>query len=116
MASFAPETIFQIGAFPVTNTVLHTILVDAILIGSSLYISKHIKKTPHLFQNAVEYGVETFYNLTQSLANDRTESIFPYFMTFFLLILISNLTGLFPGVGTIGFHEINGVSKGSENF
>ena len=46
MASFAAETIFNIGPFPITNTVLDTLLVDAIIIGGVFYISKKLKLVP----------------------------------------------------------------------
>lgn len=106
MASFAPETIFEIGSFPVTNTVLNTLLVDAIIIGGVYYISKKLTLVPtNPIQNAMESIIETFYNLTESIAQKATSKIFPYFMSFFLFILIANWTGLIPGIGTIGIRE-----------
>jgi len=104
MTSFIPETILQIGKFPVTNTVLDTILVDAVLIATVVYLSKKIKLNPtNAFQNAVEMIIEVFYNLTESVNQTMTATIFPYFMSFFLFILLANWSGLIPGFGTIGF-------------
>lgn len=106
MASFAPETIFHIGAFPVTNTVLDTLLADAIIIGAVIYLSKRLTLIPNnLFQNAIESIVETFYSLTESIASNAAHKIFPYFMSFFLFILVVNWSSLIPGVGTIGIRE-----------
>lgn len=106
MASFAPEKIFEIGPFPVTNTILDTLLVDAIIIGGVYYISKKLALVPtNPIQNAIESIIETFYNLTESVAKHAASKIFPYFMSFFLFILIANWTGLIPGVGTIGVRE-----------
>lgn len=105
MASFAAEPIFYIGSLTVTNTLLNTFFVDAVLIGSALYISKTIKKVPNLFQNAVELVIETFYDLTESVSAKRASVIFPFLMTFFLFILVSNWSGLIPGAGSIGFFE-----------
>jgi len=104
MTSFIPETIFQIGKFPVTNTVLDTLIVDAVLISTVVCLSKKIKLNPtNGFQNAVETIIEVFYNLTESVNQTMTATIFPYFMSFFLFILIANWSGLIPGFGTIGF-------------
>lgn len=107
MPSFAPEIILQIGKFPITNTLLDTFLVDVILIGGALYISKKLALIPtNPFQNITEWTIETFYNLTESISYHTASKIFPYFMTFFLFILFTNWSGLIPGVGSIGFfHE-----------
>ncbi len=108
MASFASETILTVGVIKITNTVLNTLLVDAALIGTAVYFSKRLKKIPALFQNAIESLIEVFYSLIESVAKDRVKKIFPFVMTFFLFILIANLSGLLPGVGSIGFFEHNG--------
>ncbi len=106
MASFAPETIFQIGSFPITNTILDTLLVDCAIIGGVFYLSKKLALIPtNPFQNAMESIIETFYSLTESVAQTSASKIFPYFMSFFLFILLINWSSLIPGVGTIGIRE-----------
>lgn len=105
MAAFAPEAIFYIGSFPMTNTVLNTLLVDAGLIGASYYLKNNLKKVPHLFQNLVETVIQSFYDMTETIAGKNAIKIFPFFMSFFLFILIANWSGLIPGIGTIGFLE-----------
>jgi len=106
MASFAAETLFKIGPLPITNTVLDTLLVDAIIIGGVFYISKKLKMIPtNPIQNAAESIIETFYSLTESISQNAANKIFPYFMSFFLFILIANWTGIIPGIGTIGVRE-----------
>ena len=108
MVSFASETIFSLGQINITNTVLNTVLVDAILIIGAVFLSKRLKKIPSLFQNAIETIIETFYNLIESVAANRAEKIFPYVMSFFLFILVANWSALVPGVGSIGFFEQHG--------
>ncbi|GDX61928.1 ATP synthase subunit a [Candidatus Levyibacteriota bacterium] len=105
MSSFAAETITHIGNFPITNTFTHMIVVDAILIGSALYIKNNIAIKPKFFQNAIEMIIEPFYSLADSINHKNVQIIFPYFMSFFLFIAIANLTGLLPGFGSIGFQE-----------
>lgn len=106
MPSFSPETIFFIGSFPITNTILDTLFVDALLIGAILYLSKKITLIPdNPFQNLMEYVIEIFYNLTESVSQHSAAKIFPYFMSFFLFILLINWSSLIPGVGTIGIKE-----------
>ncbi|PIP74327.1 MAG: ATP synthase F0 subunit A [Candidatus Levybacteria bacterium CG_4_9_14_3_um_filter_35_16] len=106
MVSFAAEPIFSVGSFKFTNTLLDTFIIDAIIVSICFYISKNIKLIPGKLQNGVEYITETLYNLTESVAAERTAKIFPYFMSFFLFILLINWSGLIPGVGTIGFFHV----------
>lgn len=101
MAALAPETLFQVGQLPFTNTLLHTLIVDAIVITGIVVLSKNLKKTPGLFQNAVEYAVDGLYSLTESISGHNAKKIFPWFMGFFTIIAVTNLTALFPGFGTI---------------
>lgn len=105
MVSFASEPIVRFGQISVTNSILHTLVIDSILIGIALTIKRKLAIIPNLFQNAIEMIMETFYNLVESIAQDRVIKIFPYFMSFFLFILIANLTSLLPGFGSIGFFE-----------
>ena len=105
MAAFAPDIITHIGAFPLTNTFMDTLLVDAGLLGGTYYLTKHIKTIPNFFQNTVEIVIEGFYDLGESVAGANIIRIFPWFMSFFLFILVANWSGLIPGIGTFGFYE-----------
>lgn len=105
MQSFAAEPIIYLGSFPITNTFIHTILVDIFLITISVYISKNIKMIPLLVQNGVEAIVEAMYNLTKSISPLQAKPIFPYVMSFFLFILVANFTSLLPGFRSVGFFE-----------
>lgn len=117
MLSFAPETIFQIGKFPVTNTLLDTFMVDIMLVGLAIYVNKVITPIPsNFFQNISEWIIETFYSLTESISQYAAAFIFPYFITFFLFILFINWSALIPGVGSIGFfhgHELIPFFRGA---
>lgn len=109
MISFASEPIFYLGRFPVTNTIINTLLIDSIIIGSIIVLKRKLLLIPGLFQNLIEMVIETFYSLTESVAQNRAVKIFPYFMSFFIFILLVNWSGLIPGVGTVGFfhnHEL----------
>lgn len=105
MVSFAPESVFHIFFLKITNTLLDTLLIDFILIAICWLIVRNLKLIPNIFQNAIESIIETFYTMTESIAGNRALKIFPYFMSFFLFIVLANWSGLIPGVGTIGFFE-----------
>lgn len=101
--SFAAEPIISLGNFSFTNTLLNTLVVDILLVGGIIYLSRNIKLFPNFFQNMAETIVETFYGLTESVSKTSAAQIFPYFMSFFIFILMINWSGLIPGVGSIGF-------------
>ncbi|HSW97608.1 MAG TPA: F0F1 ATP synthase subunit A [Candidatus Saccharimonadales bacterium] len=103
MVSFIAETIFFIGRFPVTNTLLDVLLVDVLILTGLYFLNKKKSSVPNLFQNIVEYIFETFYDLVVSISPKNAVKIFPWVMTFFLFILVANLSGLVPGFGTIGY-------------
>lgn len=103
MAALAPDILTTIGPLPITNTLVNTIFIDAVIIGSLILLQKNIKKIPGLFQNAVELVVDGFYNLTESISGKNAVKIFPWFFSFFIFILIANWSALLPGLESIGF-------------
>jgi len=106
MPSFATETLFYIGFFPITNTILDILLVDCVIICGVFYLSKKLSLIPsNPLQNLMEYVIETFYGLTESVTKHTAAKIFPYFMSFFLFILLVNWSSLLPGFGTLGIRE-----------
>ncbi len=107
MASLAPDVLIQVGPVPITNTVVNTLLIDAIIILGVILLAKNVKKIPGTFQNIIEMVVDVFYNLTQTIAGKNAEKIFPYFFTFFIFIMLSNWSGLLPGAESIGFYPKN---------
>lgn len=105
MVSFAAEPIVRLGFFTVTNSILDMLLVDAVIIGLILSLKKRLSLIPGKLQVIFETIIQEFYNITYSVAGENTAKIFPFFMTFFIFILISNWSGLIPGVSVIGIKE-----------
>lgn len=111
--SLAAEKIFQIGPLPITNSMLLSWIVSALLIGFAFLATKKMSVVPGKIQNFFEAIIEALYGLVESVAGDRAKLFFPLLATFFLFIILSNWLGLLPGVGTIGFYEI---ANSKENF
>jgi F-type H+-transporting ATPase subunit a len=103
MTTLAAEPIFHIGTVAITNALLDTIIIDVALIGLAAYVSKKATLIPSFFQSLLEMVIEGFYSLTESVTQERVKKIFPYVMTFFLFILVSNWTGLLPVITALGF-------------
>ncbi len=102
MAALAPDVLLQLGPIPITNTIVNTLFIDAIVITGIITIKKNVKKIPDTFQNLVELIISSFYSLTETIAGKNTDKIFPYFITFFIFILLANWSGLLPGAESIG--------------
>jgi F-type H+-transporting ATPase subunit a len=100
------EPLFSNGPAWFTNAVLTTIIVDIVLILISVLATARMSLVPSGLQNFMEMVIEALYNLSESVAGDRARQFFPFVATIFLFVLLSNYSGLIPGVGSIGyFHE-----------
>jgi F-type H+-transporting ATPase subunit a len=101
------ESIFHVGSFSVTNSLLSTWLVVVFLIILAFALEKRLSKVPSGIQNFFEMIMEKGLELSDAVTGDREKSIrlFPLVFILFLFILINNWSGLLPGVGTIGFYE-----------
>lgn len=106
MASFAPEVFFMIGKFPITNTILNTILVDGFLLLLAFSVRSKIALIPGKFQSLMELFIGGMYGFVEGISGNKTAKIFPFFMTFFLFILVANWSGLIPGIATFGIEHI----------
>jgi F-type H+-transporting ATPase subunit a len=103
VTSYAP-TLFNIGPLPVTNSMLYTWIVAAIIFVVVRAGTKNMKEVPSGVQNVVEAAVEGLEDLTSGLLEPKVVRwVFPLVATFFLFIVVSNLMGLLPGVGSIGY-------------
>src|SRR5258708_19662334 len=102
MVSLIPEPIFHIGSFSITNTIIDTLFVDLVPLALIIFTSRNLKMIPSLFQNSVESIIKTFYELTEDIAGERTRKIFPFFMSFFIFILVANWSEFIPGFSSFG--------------
>lgn len=102
--SIAAEQIAKIAGFPITNTLILAWIVMGILVAFSVTATLRLSPVPGGVQNVAEALIEKLYGFVKGvIGTDRdTEKIFPFIVTFFVFILLSNWFGLIPGVGTIG--------------
>ncbi|HEY4512197.1 MAG TPA: F0F1 ATP synthase subunit A [Candidatus Paceibacterota bacterium] len=113
--SIKAEPIFHTGSFVVTNTLLTSWLVVALLIIFAFIFSKKIKSIPGRLQALVEFVIEKFMDFMESFAGSREtmRKFLPLVLTIFIFVLALNWSGVLPGVETIGFRE---VENGEEIF
>jgi F-type H+-transporting ATPase subunit a len=102
--SLAAEEITRIFGFPITNTLLLAWVVMGILVFFSMAATRRLAPVPGRLQNFFELIVEKSYGFIRSIIGSQkdTDRVYPFIITFFVFILLSNWLGLIPGVGTIG--------------
>jgi F-type H+-transporting ATPase subunit a len=88
-----------------TNSLLTTLIVDAILLIVAFLATRRMALIPSGLQNAMEALLEYLYGLAESVAGKAASRYFPWAATIFLFVLVSNYSGLIPGVGPIGFYH-----------
>jgi F-type H+-transporting ATPase subunit a len=108
MASTGPETIVTISGLNVTNTLLATFFVDLVIILLVVLVRRRLRLVPGKLQATMESIVDYLHTTTQQVAGGRTDMIFPWVAVFFIFIALSNLLGLLPGFGTLGFTRADG--------
>lgn len=103
----AEETGLRIFGFPITNTMMGTLLADLVLILFALAAHRHYRRTeavPGGLLGAFEAMVEFLWNTVQGAAQGKwAKRIFPIVATIFLLIFTANLVKLLPGFESIGY-------------
>lgn len=98
----APEVIFHIGSFPVSNTLLTTWIVMILVLLFAFAATRKMSMVPNGLQNLFEIAIEMWDGLGRNVAGERNKMFFPFVMTIFLFVLFSNYLGLIPGFGPIG--------------
>jgi F-type H+-transporting ATPase subunit a len=94
--------------FEWTNTLVAVIIADTILMFIAYGVYKASASgslVPRGFSGAVEALLEMLFNLTEGNAGKWTKTIFPWFATITLLVLVVNWMELVPGVDSIGVFE-----------
>ena len=87
----------------ITDTIISTWIIMAVLIAFGIVVRikvRNFKEVPTGFQNVVEALVETFEGYLRSTIGDKLMFLGSWFFTLFLFILLSNLSGILPGMRT----------------
>jgi F-type H+-transporting ATPase subunit a len=101
--SLKAQHLFDIGNFSMTNGLLLSLIVSFVLIVFAVIFRNKIKMIPGKVQGAVEMLIEVFLNLMESIlgTKEKAEKYLPLIITIFVVILLSNWSGIIPGVGSI---------------
>lgn len=104
--SIAPEVLFHLGGFPITNAFLITLILSITVILLSVLFGRRLQSIPTGVQNVFELVVEGWWNMAQSISGDKVlaRRFFPIVTTIFIFVLLSNWVELLPGMGTVGVY------------
>ena len=109
-ASFVPKPVLAVSMSaepvfgPVTNSIIFTVIVAGLIVWFVRSGMKDAKMIPDGKQNFIELVAEFLYGQVESLVGKKVAPrAFPLLATLFVFILVANWSGLFPGVGTIGW-------------
>lgn len=88
------------GILDVTGEVVTMWIMLFVITLISLIVKKNLKERPGKFQNIIETGVEYLDNFfTDILGKKKARKYFTFLASLFVFIILSNYSGLFPGVG-----------------
>lgn len=108
--SLTAETLFSIGALPITNSMVVGWFASLILVVMGFFATRKLAMVPTGSQNFFELIVEQVIGLIDSVTHDRERSkkLFPLIATIFLFVLTVNWLGLLPGFGgAYGLKEVH---------
>ena len=92
------------GIFDVTGEVVTMWIILFIVTVISLIIKFTLKERPGKFQNMLETAVESLDNFfTDTLGKEKARKYFTFLASLFIFIIMSNYSGLIPGVGLTDF-------------
>jgi F-type H+-transporting ATPase subunit a len=98
----AADVLFRVGPLPVTNSMVTSWLVAAVLLLVIRFAVGRPKLVPSRGQAVVEHLLEAILDLIKPIVGPKAyKAAFPLLISLFVFILVQNWSGLVPGVGTI---------------
>ncbi len=103
-APLAPEKIFSLGPFPITNSMITGLLSAIFVLGLFGLAARMSRLWP---KSRFSYFIESLIDLVDGLMaesfgdKEKARKHFPLMVTLLIFILVGNLSGLLPGIETI---------------
>jgi len=96
--------IARVWGFPITNSMLVSWVVAALVIVFARLATRRMDQVPTGAQNFLEWLIESLYGFLEGiLGSHLVARTFWFFGTIFIFILAANWIGLVPGIGSMGW-------------
>ncbi|MGB0384978.1 MAG: F0F1 ATP synthase subunit A [Ardenticatenaceae bacterium] len=100
-----PAEWISFGFIGLPNTLIATLLTDLTILILVFAATRNMQDVPSGLQNVMEIMIESWYDLAEGVAGHNAKKFFPWVVTIFLLVLVSNWWELVPGFDSIGWLE-----------
>ncbi len=109
--SLAPEILFYLGSWPISNAFFWSWLVFAFLMIGAFFVKKSLRMRPGKFQNVLEMLLGGAYDFVESMmgTKKRAMRVFPLVFTMFFFIFFCNLLTFIPGQSAVTIQTAGGV-------
>ncbi|HEY0948078.1 MAG TPA: F0F1 ATP synthase subunit A [Candidatus Paceibacterota bacterium] len=104
------EEVFNILGFPVTNSLIMTVITTVLLLAFAYAVRSKLSMIPGKLQAGVEMLFQGVLNyMAETLESEKlARKFFPLIMTIFLFVFLANQLAFVPGVGSIGIDNGHG--------
>jgi F-type H+-transporting ATPase subunit a len=101
--TLAPDTIFHLGPFGITNTMINSWIAIFLFLILGFFTFRKTSLKPKKLQNFIEYFLEKLFVYFDEVTGSRKKTLtfLPVVGSVFFFILLSNWLGLLPGTGSI---------------
>jgi len=105
--AISAEKLGDFFGIPITNTLITSWVVIAILVAVAFLVRGRLKMIPGKFQTLMETMVGFVYDyVTETLeSRDMARKFFPLLMTIFLFIFVGNMLHFIPGIGSLQYNH-----------
>jgi len=110
-----PHTVIDLGGDPnhaaslfdfypsITGSIIMSWIVMAVVIIPLTIAARRLKEIPSGAQNVLEFAIEGLTSFAMGIGGPGAKRFITFFLACFLFIVVSNWSGLIPGVGRV--HE-----------
>ncbi len=105
--SIAAEPVLHLGTLTVTNSMLMAVIITVILTCIAIWVRSSLRPVPKTGQNIFELIYTGFIDISEKVTGNRdvARDLFPFIISAFLFIVLSNWSGLLPVMGSILVHH-----------
>jgi len=109
--SLAPQILFFVWGFPITNSFLLMAALSFFILLFSLVLSSRLRIVPSRVQGLAELIFEGSWNFVLGIVGSEAKAkrIFPYVFTIFIFVLSANLLTLIPGQNAVSIRAEQGA-------